>query len=310
MVQLATENSDKFSTLVTQWRHLRGLSQEEVADAIGSSQRHVSFIENGRSRPSAETVERMAEALEMPPQDRDRLLNLLGYTGHFEGQTNPTTDLQPVHEAAARLLIAGASPHAASFDDERQRMKAMNRTMGLVMSRFANEPEVWDDGYISWPAVMFHPNGVRKALDNWDEVAAAYMQVLLRKRLRTPEVGERIINMVRRISDIPKDWLTLNDKYRGTTGMVMEYQSSGGPMRLAHMTLYVASPPTQPSIQLPELYVTMYLTADPQSYALLQQIYSMTTIEDVHERLRPLIVEEGPADSFYAALSSVQNPDA
>lgn len=48
------------------WWRQRGLSQLDLAVRTDLSQRHVSFIETGRSRPRAEVVNRVAEALEVP----------------------------------------------------------------------------------------------------------------------------------------------------------------------------------------------------------------------------------------------------
>lgn len=52
--------------LVRRWREMRRLSQLELALRADISARHLSFIETGRSRPSAEMVLRLAEHLDVP----------------------------------------------------------------------------------------------------------------------------------------------------------------------------------------------------------------------------------------------------
>ena len=42
----------RFPTELRRWRSVRRLSQLELAVRAGTTQRHVSFIEQGRSRPS------------------------------------------------------------------------------------------------------------------------------------------------------------------------------------------------------------------------------------------------------------------
>ena len=60
--------------LLRDWRRRRRRSQMDLALDAGVSARHVSFVESGRSRPSAEMVVRLAEQLEVPLRDSNQLL--------------------------------------------------------------------------------------------------------------------------------------------------------------------------------------------------------------------------------------------
>lgn len=44
-------SSNELGTLLRYWREVRGASQLDLALGSGISQRHISFIENGRSVP-------------------------------------------------------------------------------------------------------------------------------------------------------------------------------------------------------------------------------------------------------------------
>ena len=65
--------------LLRGWRGRRRLSQLELALESGISARHLSFVENGRSAPSRETVLRLAEELDLPLRERNHLLLAAGY---------------------------------------------------------------------------------------------------------------------------------------------------------------------------------------------------------------------------------------
>jgi predicted transcriptional regulator len=52
-----------FGRHMKQWRKQRGLSQLDLAVQADISQRHISFIETGRSRPGADVINKIAEAL-------------------------------------------------------------------------------------------------------------------------------------------------------------------------------------------------------------------------------------------------------
>ena len=64
--------------LLRDWRQRRRLSQLEVASEAAVSARHLSFVETGRSRPSRELVLHLADHLEVPLRERNRLLLAAG----------------------------------------------------------------------------------------------------------------------------------------------------------------------------------------------------------------------------------------
>lgn len=49
------------------WREFRGLSQEELADAIGTSHQVIGYLERGRTQLSAKWLRKLAPALETTP---------------------------------------------------------------------------------------------------------------------------------------------------------------------------------------------------------------------------------------------------
>jgi transcriptional regulator with XRE-family HTH domain len=59
-----------FGTLLRRYRTAAGLSQEDLAERAGLSVDAVSAHERGRCRPYRDTVQRLAEALALPPHDR------------------------------------------------------------------------------------------------------------------------------------------------------------------------------------------------------------------------------------------------
>ena len=66
MHQLATyESSAGFGVLLRQWRNLRRLSQFDLSLETQVSQRHLSFLESGRSQPSRAMVVQLSEALDV-----------------------------------------------------------------------------------------------------------------------------------------------------------------------------------------------------------------------------------------------------
>jgi transcriptional regulator with XRE-family HTH domain len=95
-----------------EWRQRRRLSQLALACDADISTRHLSFIETGRSLPSRHMVLRLAERLEVPLRERNRLLVAAGYAPVY-----PERPLQDPALGAARkvidLVLAGHEPYPA-----------------------------------------------------------------------------------------------------------------------------------------------------------------------------------------------------
>src|SRR5262249_4612416 len=92
--------------LLREWRRRRRLSQLELALEAGVSSRHLSFVENGRSQPSAQMVLQLAEQLDVPLRDRNRLLLAAGYAPAFAQHELEAPEMGPVRDAIDQLLRA------------------------------------------------------------------------------------------------------------------------------------------------------------------------------------------------------------
>ena len=69
--------------LLREWRGRRRLTQLELALGAGVSARHLSFVETGRSKPGREMLLAVAEQLQIPFRDRNRLLLAAGRLRNF-----------------------------------------------------------------------------------------------------------------------------------------------------------------------------------------------------------------------------------
>src|SRR3954454_165612 len=65
--------------LLKEWRGRRGYSQLALAVAARTTQRHLSFIESGRTAPSRDMVLRLAATMDLPLRQQNALLLAAGY---------------------------------------------------------------------------------------------------------------------------------------------------------------------------------------------------------------------------------------
>ncbi|MET8543958.1 helix-turn-helix transcriptional regulator [Kitasatospora sp. NPDC004799] len=148
--------------LLRGWRERRQLSQLQLALRADSSTRHLSFVENGRSRPSRELVLRLAEQLDVPVRERNTLLLAAGYAPHY-----PETPLDDPSMAALRggleRLLAAHDPYPAVVVDGAFRVLAANRSLGLLMDGVA--PHLLEPPFNAI-RVTLHPDGLAPRIVN------------------------------------------------------------------------------------------------------------------------------------------------
>src|SRR5205807_1200253 len=99
-------------SLLRDWRQRRRLSQLDLALEAGVSTRHLSFVETGRSKPSADMVLHLAEQLQVPLRDRNQLLLAAGYAPQYAAHSLSDPELAPIRDALGHVL-AGHEPYPA-----------------------------------------------------------------------------------------------------------------------------------------------------------------------------------------------------
>jgi transcriptional regulator with XRE-family HTH domain len=158
----------RLGTLLREWRAARGVSQLELAMRAGFSARHVSFIETGRTKPSREALLAIAESLEVPLRERNRLLEAAGFA-HVYRQT-PLDAAEMAHvRSVLQFILDRHEPFGAVLLDRYSNLMMANaaasRMLGALIdpSLLAPSPNLL--------RMVCHPLGLRSAIVNWDEVA-------------------------------------------------------------------------------------------------------------------------------------------
>ncbi|WP_229698467.1 helix-turn-helix domain-containing protein [Wenjunlia tyrosinilytica] len=142
--------------MLRQWRERRRISQLELALRADSSARHVSFLENGRSRPSQAMVLKLAEHLDVPIRERNTLLVAAGYAPVY-GETSLADPSMDGLRAAVERLLEAHDPYPAVVVDGGYDLVAANRSMSVLLEGVA--------GHLLEPPanalrITFHPEGL------------------------------------------------------------------------------------------------------------------------------------------------------
>jgi transcriptional regulator with XRE-family HTH domain len=146
--------------LLKTWRTKRRLSQLDLALEAGVSTRHLSFLETGRSRPSEQMVMHLAEQLDVPLRERNRMLLAAGYAPVYSQR--PLDQLGPVKDALDQLLTSH-EPFPALVVDRAWNVVAANSAIPMLTAGAAAhllEPP------INALRLALHPDGMAPRIEN------------------------------------------------------------------------------------------------------------------------------------------------
>ncbi len=184
-------------TLLRDWRHRRRLSQLELACDAGVSSRHLSFLETGRARPSREMILRLAEHLDVPLRERNRLLLAAGFAPAYAERGLQDPQMSPVR-AAIDLVLAGYDPHPALAVDRAWNLVALNRSVGVFTEGAA--PELLRPP-VNVLRLSLHPDGMAPRIVNLAQWRAHLLHRLAREAAITADPG--LADLHRELAALP-----------------------------------------------------------------------------------------------------------
>jgi transcriptional regulator with XRE-family HTH domain len=169
-----------FGALLRDWRSLRRVSQLTLATEAQISHRHLSFLETGRAQPSREMVQRLARVLDAPLSEQNALLVAAGYAPVYGERELAAPELEHVRRAL-EFILRQQEPYPAIVMDGRwdiiMRNEASRRIFGLFRPSTTEGREQARNGM----RTVFHPQGIRQFMLNWEEVARPLIQTLHRE---------------------------------------------------------------------------------------------------------------------------------
>ncbi len=159
------DDSRPVGDLLREWRQRRRLSQLALATEADISQRHLSFVESGRSAPSREMLLRLCEQLDVPLRERNVLLVAAGFAPVYRERSMDDPDF-----AAARrvveMILKGHEPYPALAIDRHWTMLAANTPVQRLLADVA--PELLEPP-VNALRLSLHPAGLASRIVNFRE---------------------------------------------------------------------------------------------------------------------------------------------
>ncbi|MFI6323965.1 helix-turn-helix domain-containing protein [Nonomuraea sp. NPDC050556] len=247
-------SGETFGAELRRWRLRRDLSQMELADRTGTTQRHVSYLERGLAQPRRALVLRLAATLALTESERDDLLLTVGLAPEQPDLAGPLGE--PVRRML-EMVVRGHLPAPALIAGPHGQVVAANDAVAVLTEGAA--PDLLREP-ASLRRLMLHPRGMAPRvinLDSWGHHVLEGLRDLARCGGRSPQLHELITELARYVPAARPD--------AGQPGFAvpLRLRSARGELRLISTVTSLATP------ALAGYRLEVFLPADAETSRLL-----------------------------------------
>ena len=252
--------------LLRTWREQRHLSQLDLAVEADISQKHLSFVESGRSAPSRDMVLLLAEHLDVPLRERNAMLLAAGFAPVFRNRPLNDPALARAMASIDRLLKAH-EPYPALTVDRHWNMVAANAAVTPLL--VAVDPELMKPP-VNVLRASLHPRGLAPLIVNLPEWRGHLLDRLKRQwRITRDPVLDKLLQELTAYPTAAR--LASARPPAGATEEIavpLKLRTQRGTLSFLS-TVTVFGTPVE--ITLSELTLEAFYPADPETLAILQE---------------------------------------
>ena len=178
-----------FGRELRKWRGIRAMSQLDLAAAVGTSARHLGFVETGCSKSGRDLVLHLAEALNIPLRLRNELLAAAGFAAVFQESSLTAPAMEGMRTALA-FVLRQQEPYPAIVVRPDWTVIMANEAAVCWRRLFISDAEKDQVGADAANAMkmFFDPRLLRPYVMNWERCAR---DILLRLRYEAAGLGLR-----------------------------------------------------------------------------------------------------------------------
>jgi transcriptional regulator with XRE-family HTH domain len=170
----------------------------------GVSQRHISFIESGRSVPSRQMLLDIAQTLDIPLRERNTLLLAAGYAPMYADAAWNAQEMQSVTKALGRMLRQH-EPFPALVMDRYWNVLMTNESAPKFFNCFIDMAA--RKGPRNMLHLIFDPDGMRPFVADWQSVADSLIRRVSRESVGRviDDPTRELLAALRAYPDVPAD---------------------------------------------------------------------------------------------------------
>lgn len=268
----ASPAPDLFGPMLRAWRRRRGASQLALALQSGVSQRHVSFLESGRARPSREMVVQLTSALDVPLRQRNEMLLAAGFAPAYRESNLAAPELTAVRQAIARLLKQQEPYPAVVIDRLWNLLDANDAANAFTVFLFGGPPPAPPPGkqanLLRW---LLDPQALRGKITNWEEVARYLVSTTYAEVLASGGEPKALafIEEIMAFPDVPASFRKVRFEDRPPPVLTIDYLVAG---KALSVFTTIATLGTPQDVTLQEVRIESFFPADDRSDALFRSL--------------------------------------
>jgi transcriptional regulator with XRE-family HTH domain len=253
-----------FGSLLREWRQHRRLSQLELSLRSGISQRHISFLETGRSRPSRAMVIGLADALSIPLRERNALLECSGYRAAY-GEGSLDDRSMALFREALQLALDHHEPYPALVLDGRWNLVLINPGALRFFSHFRDPFQalaaIGNPQTFQMVRLCLRDEGYKPFIRNWTELVYSFLQRTRQALLHNPGdlALRQLLEEILAHPDTPARWQAPDWKTPPSPAINMVLDDGSETWSLFTMLAHFGSPQ---NVTIEELSVEFFYPAD------------------------------------------------
>ena len=212
-------------------------------------------------------VLRLAEALQVPLRERNALLLAAGYAPIYRHHSLDAPELEAAR-CAVEVLTAQLEPNPVLVLDRYWNILRMNAGAKRILDLFPGCHSVTP---LNGPRLVFHPQGLRPFIENWDAVAARMIRRVHREAADNPsdETLKDFLEELLSYPDVPSRWRTLDFDGVPPPFLTLNYKWKDSTLRL-FSTLTTLGTPLDVALQ--ELRIETLFPADEATRTLVNRL--------------------------------------
>ncbi len=184
---MAAVTDNSFGQLLKQWRSQRNFSQMDLSITSNVSQRHISFLESGRSKPSRDMVLTLSAVLDIPLRQQNKMLTAAGFAALYSEFDLSDPEVAPIRQAL-EFTLRQQEPYPALVIDRYWNQVMMNKGAEHLIEWLTEAKELPVEIGQNLIKLMLHPQGVKEHVENWEIVAS---HIIHRVHRETQTDGEQ-----------------------------------------------------------------------------------------------------------------------
>ncbi len=269
-----------FGELLRHWRKKCGHSQLELALLAEVSQRHLSFLESGRSAPTQEMILKLSTVMELPLRTQNLLLSAAGFSPAYSETNLDAPEMQPIRQAL-EFMLRQQEPYPAFVLDRHWNLMTSNQSAQILLGSLINfnqlPAEISPQGVLNIMCLTLHPQGLMPYVENREQVASHLLQRMHREAMISgpDSLADQLYQQLS--AHYPQLDISHHNPLEGHAPVLSTVFVKDG-MRL-NLFSTITTLGTPCDITLQEMRVESLFPADPETDVLLRRLVQTTCLD-------------------------------